>query len=381
MGNACSISVVICAYTLDRWEDLCEAVQSVRNQVRPFHEIIVVVDHNSGLLQRAMTEFPDLLVVANREARGLSGGRNTGVAISNGSLVAFLDDDAVADPYWLSRLAEHCESPNVLGATARVMPLWIGERPGWLPEEFLWTVGCSYRGLPTSSREVRNVFGCAMLVSRQIFQRAGGFTAVLGRQGTSFLLSCEETELCIRARIVIPEGRFMLEPTSVVWHKVPSSRLTWAYFRSRCYAEGVSKAYIVALFGNHDVLATERRYALRALSAGIARGFCDFAFRLDADGLKRSAAIVLGLVSAAAGYFVTKLRFALLPRTKRHFAPACAPIGQLAFTQHSPRAPPAANSGAATIANAARLPQDATCQLDNEPAPAANAPERPAVDR
>lgn len=147
MDNACSISVVICAYTLDRWKDLCEAVQSVRNQVRPFHEIIVVVDHNSGLLERAKAEFQDLLVVANREAPGLSGGRNTGIAISSGSLVAFLDDDAVADPYWLSRLAEHCERPNVLGASARILPLWIGERPGWLPEELLWTVGCSYRGL------------------------------------------------------------------------------------------------------------------------------------------------------------------------------------------------------------------------------------------
>lgn len=380
MDNARSISVVICAYTLDRWKDLCEAVQSVRNQVRPFHEIIVVVDHNSGLLQRAVTEFTDLLVVANREARGLSGGRNTGIAISSGSLVAFLDDDAVADPYWLSRLAEHCERPNVLGASARILPLWIGERPGWLPEELLWTVGCSYRGLPTAPREVRNVLGAAMLVRRQIFQRAGGFTAVLGRQGRSFPLSCEETELCIRARAVIPEGRFMFEPTSVVWHKVPSSRLTWAYFRLRCYAEGVSKAYIAALSGNRDVLATERRYVLRTLSAGIARGFSDFAFRLDADGLKRSAAIVLGLVSAAAGYFVTKLRFVLLPRTKRHFASACAPVGQLAFAQHSPRAPLVANGGAATIANVARLPQNAICQLDNEPAPTANTPERPPVD-
>jgi glucosyl-dolichyl phosphate glucuronosyltransferase len=379
MDNACSISVIICVYTLDRWKDICEAVQSVRNQVLPSHEIIIVVDHNSKLLRRANTEFPDLVVVANREARGLSGGRNTGVAMSSGSLVAFLDDDAVADPYWLSRLAKHCERPDVLGATPRLMPLWIGKRPGWLPEEFLWTVGCSYRGLPTAPREVRNGFGGAMLLRRQIFQRAGGFTAGLGRQGGSFPLSCEDTELCIRARTVMPEGRFMLEPGSIVSHKVPSSRLTWAYFRSRCYAEGVSKAYIAALFGTRDVLATERRYALRALSAGIVRGISDFAFRLDADGLKRSAAIVLGLASAAAGYFVTKVRFAALPRTKRHFTAACARIGPLAFAQHSPRAP-LANGGPETVSNVASSPQSAACQLDNEPTPAANTPEQSAVD-
>jgi GT2 family glycosyltransferase len=306
-NNTSTISVIICAYTLDRWKDICEAVQSVRNQVLPPHEIIIVVDYNSKLLRRAKTEFPDLLVVANREARGLSGGRNTGIAISSGSLVAFLDDDAVADPHWLSLLAEHCQRPNVLGATASVAPLWIGERPGWLPEEFLWTVGCSYRGLPTTPREVRNVFGSAMLFKRQIFQRAGSFTADLGRQDTSIPLSCEDTELCIRAKTVFPEGRFMLEPSSIVWHKVPSSRLTWAYFRSRCYAEGVSKAYLAVLFRGRDVLATERHYALRALSHGIAHGFADFAFRLQPDGLKRSTAILLGLASATAGYLVARL--------------------------------------------------------------------------
>jgi GT2 family glycosyltransferase len=309
MDNAHTISVVICVYTMGRWKDICEAVQSVRNQILRPHEIIIVVDHNAELLERAKAEFPDVLVVANTEARGLSGGRNTGIAVSSGSFVAYLDDDAVADPCWLSLLAAHCEQPDVLGATAKVMPLWIGERPGWFPDEFLWAVGCSYRGLPTKPAEVRNVFGGAMLLKRQIFQRVGTFSTDLGRQGTSFPLSGEETELCIRVRAAIPEGRFMLEPSSVVWHKVPAARLTWAYFRSRCYAEGVSKACLAGLHGSRDVLATERDYTLRALSAGFAHGFSDLVFRLDADGLKRSAAIVLGLASAAAGYFAGRLKW------------------------------------------------------------------------
>jgi glucosyl-dolichyl phosphate glucuronosyltransferase len=302
------ISVIICAYTLDRWDDLCAAVGSLRRQVLRPDEIVVVVDYNPTLLERAKMEFHDVVVVPNREARGLSGGRNTGLSASTAPLVAFLDDDAVADPHWLSRLAEHCGDPNVLGVGARVAPVWIGHRPGWLPEEFLWTVGCSYRGLPETARDVRNGFGGAMLFKRHIFGRAGGFAAQFGRQEIDFPLSCEDTEMCMRAKTTFPEGRFVLEPASVVWHKVPSKRLTWAYFRLRCYAEGASKAYFAALFKGRDALATERQYVLWALSGGFVKGLADFLFRGDFDGLKRSVAITLGLTTAAAGYFTVRTR-------------------------------------------------------------------------
>lgn len=308
MVDRCGVSVIICAYTLDRWDDLCAAVGSLRRQVLPPDEIVVVIDHNPKLLQRAQMEFRDVVVVPNREARGLSGGRNTGLSASTAPLVAFLDDDAVADPHWLSRLAEHCSDPNVLGVGATVAPVWIGQRPGWLPDEFLWTVGCSYRGLPKTAGTVRNGFGGAMLFKRHIFGRIGGFAVRLGRQTADFPLSCEDTEMCMRAKTTFPEGRFVLEPTSIVWHKVPSKRLTWAYFRLRCYAEGASKAYFSALFKGRDALATERQYVLWALSSGFAKGIGDFLFRGDFDGPKRSAAIAFGLTTAAAGYFTVRTK-------------------------------------------------------------------------
>ena len=40
------ISVVICAYTEDRWDDLVAAVASVQGQSESPREIVVVVDHN-----------------------------------------------------------------------------------------------------------------------------------------------------------------------------------------------------------------------------------------------------------------------------------------------------------------------------------------------
>src|SRR3954447_1474612 len=103
------VSVIICCYTEDRWDDLVRAVESVRQQTVACRELIVVVDHNPSLHGRAQDEL-DCIVVENAEARGLSGARNTGIGAANGALVAFLDDDAAAAPDWLHWLTDWHEN-------------------------------------------------------------------------------------------------------------------------------------------------------------------------------------------------------------------------------------------------------------------------------
>src|SRR5689334_13864992 len=99
--NRCEIpvieaSVVICAHTLDRWSELTRAVHSVRNQTRAPREIVVVVDNNDALRERAARELSGVTVLANAKEAGLSGGRMTGAECVTAPVIAFLDDDAVA---------------------------------------------------------------------------------------------------------------------------------------------------------------------------------------------------------------------------------------------------------------------------------------------
>lgn len=68
-----TLSVVICAYTLDRWEDLRAAIGSVLVQDPPADEVVLVVDHNQALLERAERELSGVHVVPNQRRRGLSG--------------------------------------------------------------------------------------------------------------------------------------------------------------------------------------------------------------------------------------------------------------------------------------------------------------------
>src|SRR5215831_15303130 len=105
------VSVIICAYTEDRWDDLLAAVDTVRQQTLPPRELIVVVDHNPSLLERIRAHLSDAIVVENTETPGLRGARNCGIAAAHGRLIAFLDDDAVAIPDWLQFLCEGYSDP------------------------------------------------------------------------------------------------------------------------------------------------------------------------------------------------------------------------------------------------------------------------------
>jgi GT2 family glycosyltransferase len=292
------VSVVICTYTDRRWDDVVAAVASVRAQTRPPARTILVVDHNPPLLERARVAFPDALVVPNSGRRGLSGGRNTGVSHAVGDVVAFLDDDARAEPDWLERLAAGYSDPSVLGVGGAAAPVWPGRRPGWLPAEFDWVVGCSYVGLPTAAAPVRNLIGANMSFRRDALDTVGGFTDGLGRVG-SRPLGCEETELGIRLRQWRADGRLVYEPAAVVHHRVTEDRAAWRYFCARCYAEGLSKAMVSRRVGARDALETERRYVRSVLPRGVVRGLDP---RRRPPGITSAAAILLGLLVTGAGY-------------------------------------------------------------------------------
>jgi glycosyltransferase involved in cell wall biosynthesis len=302
MTDDVRVSLIICAYTLDRWDDIQEALASIRAQTRPPEEVILVIDYNQALLTRALAAFGrEVRVVPNAEARGLSGARNTGIALSTGEILAFLDDDAVAAPDWLALAVGGCLAPDVLGVSSWVEPIWMAPRPSWFPEEFLWTVGCSYRGLPRESCEVRNLTGGTMVLKREVFARAGQFNSRLGRSNGN-LISCEETELCMRARQQFPGGRFLHLPHCKVGHKVTAQRLTWRYFWRRCRAEGVSKAQLVQLVQQRDPLSTERGYVLRTLGSGVLLGLWELLRYARPAGPKRAAAILLGLSATVSAY-------------------------------------------------------------------------------
>ena len=297
MGTTTDVDVVVCAYDLGRWEQLVDAVGSVLDQTVPVREVVVVVDHNAALLARAQDAWSaaaTVRVVASHGAPGLSGARNTGVRLAGAAVVAFLDDDAVAEPAWVEWLLEPYADPDVVAVGGGVVAALAAPRPGWWPQEFDWVIGCSYVGLPTTRADVRNVIGANMSARRDAVLAAGGFQEGIGRVGAR-PVGCEETDLYIRLAQRVPGSRVVYLPAARVHHRVPAARLTWRYFRSRCLAEGLSKAQVAARVGSSDALASERAHVLKVLPAGMARALRDGAPR-------RSLAIASGLLLTTAGY-------------------------------------------------------------------------------
>jgi GT2 family glycosyltransferase len=301
-----SVGVVICTYSERRWDWLCAASAAVRGQTRRCDELVIVVDHNETLLQRARAAFADATVVPNPLRTGLAGARNTGVNHFATDIIVFLDDDAVAEPDCLERLVEAYSDPRVVGAGGAALPVWPDQRPRWFPEEFNWVVGCAYTGLPRETASVRNPIGACMSFRRAAFDRAGAFTYGIGRTGAD-RMGCEETEFSIRVRQLMPHCRLLYVPGARVQHHLDASQQEWRHFVRRCFAEGRSKALVADEVGSRNALASEWPYALRVLSAGILRGVWE-ALSGRPAGLMRAGAIGAGLAATTCGYLSGRLR-------------------------------------------------------------------------
>lgn len=298
------VSIIVCAHTERRWAELLGAVESARAQTAPPKEIIVVIDHNPALLTRARSALNDVRVVENTGSQGAGEARNSGVDAASGSLLGFIDDDAVASTTWIEQAMRAFADEAVMGVGGTITPIWEGGQPRWFPDEFNWTIGCTYPGLPTARAPVRNLIAANMFIRRSLFDDLGGFRLAFGKHKARG--GVEETDLCLRANKRWPQKIWLYDPAVLVEHHVPAQRRSLRYFVSRCYDEGILKAALVGFLGSEEALAAERTYTMRTLPLGFARGLWATISRLDLMGAARSGAIVIGLGATVTGYLRAK---------------------------------------------------------------------------
>lgn len=300
------VSIVVRTYTEKRWHYLVKCIDSLLVQSKQPDRIIVVVDHNPALLEKIKQTYPTVTTVENELSQGSSGAWNSGILNVTTEIVAFIDDDAQAEPGWLAQLVSHYDKLEVYGVGGYIQPIWESEKPVWFPEEFNWVVGCSYIGLPEKVEPIRNMIGCNMSFRHEAFKMIGGFRDDMGHVGSN-PIGCDETEICIRLRQQAPNITLLHDPDAIVHHHVPAQRTTWQYFLRRCALEGRSKAQVAQYVGSQDGLETERRYSTIVLPRGVLRNI-----KLGISGKRgafgKSAAIIAGLFTTGINYVFHSIR-------------------------------------------------------------------------
>jgi len=237
------VSVILCTYSSDNYSHFKAAAESILHQTYPAVELVVVVDGTEALYNRVISDYAnrdDMLTHLNPENQGLLRSRNTGAELASGDIVAFIDDDAKADPEWLVKLASAYQERDIGAVGGKMEPKWLVGEPTYLPEEFYWLVGVTHKGFPTEDGEVRNTFGSNLSFKRDRFLELNGFDAEIGGRKGDRNLQGGETELCARYAATYGEG-IWYEPEAVVEHKVFEFRTEKRWLIERAFWQGYSK--------------------------------------------------------------------------------------------------------------------------------------------
>ena len=247
-----TFSIVIATY--NRGADLRETLASLAG-LRPGGAWdVIVVDNNSTddtrqVVESAAAAFPVPLRYLFEPAQGRSPALNAGIRLAQGDLIVTTDDDVRVSPDWLDRAAEGLARLNCDYVGGRVLPIWGGPRPAWLPNHGgkHWAVIAllDYGPAPIEFG-ARVPLGVNMAFRRVAFDRAGLFDPHTGRKAGT-LLGQVVREWCIRARAAGVRGCYV--PEMEVQHIIPASRLNKAYFRRWFYWRGISRALLYAKAG------------------------------------------------------------------------------------------------------------------------------------
>jgi ABC-type polysaccharide/polyol phosphate export permease/GT2 family glycosyltransferase len=190
-GPLPTVTVVVC--TRNRHSTLPIALRSLACQKYPADEIIVV---DNGCQEETRSLVEDILPNARylqERYPGLDFARNRALVEASGEIIAFLDDDAEADPYWVRSIAEcFAVFPRAGAITGLVLPFEL-DSPGQklfesnggfargfsrrvLPHDGARRLGMR---LPPVANSIGVGCGCNMAFKTKVLQKLQGFDEAL----------------------------------------------------------------------------------------------------------------------------------------------------------------------------------------------------------
>lgn len=260
--------VSIIVPTRNRDALLRDCVESLLNQTYPIahYEVIVVDDGSSEATARVMESLagghPTRVRYVKSPHKGPSAGRNIGIGLARGDLLAFVDDDVEAPPQWLdsvvSGATRHPEADLLAG---RLLLRLEGRAPRRCGREPL---GESELDVGESERPVdpNRVPAANMAVRREAVDKAGGFNEGLPVYG-------EETEWIHRVTAGGPPVIYL--PDAYVWHRRTQADLKLSRLLRSRFNQGRGWPRIAPYIERHVSFFEGIWRALKAIRHAVAR--------------------------------------------------------------------------------------------------------------
>ncbi|GAB6877930.1 glucosyl-dolichyl phosphate glucuronosyltransferase [Halorubrum gandharaense] len=232
---------MITTYDEHIYHHFAECVRSVLAQMYDDFEVVIVTEteHAQTHVEEDFADRVEITHVHTEESQNLASARNIGADHAEGDVYAFIDDDAAADPDWLSEIADGYVENDALAVGGKLEADWPDGKPAYLPPEFYWLVGVTHEGFRETEGPVRNTFGANITFRADVFDSLGGFDTQFGKDH-GHNLQGEETELCARLSREYREQLYY-KPNAVVTHKVYPWQLRWSWLCNRAYWQGYTK--------------------------------------------------------------------------------------------------------------------------------------------
>jgi len=215
------VSVIVC--TRNRAQMLKNCLASLRRLDYGIFEVIVVDNAPDDDTTRVVAEEAGFRYELEK-VRGLDRARNLGLRMAKYDIVAFIDDDAMADRYWLKALARNMADPAVDAVTGFVAPAELETDAQQLFEFNYGGMGHGFTRRVLDGRRMtdREKLGAAgfgvgtnMAFRRSVFGRSGYFDPALD-VGTP---SSGGGDVEMFHRVVARGGKLVYDPDMLVWHR------------------------------------------------------------------------------------------------------------------------------------------------------------------
>ena len=238
------ISVCICTY--NRSSILAYCLRSIAHLTdpRPRHDVeVIVVDNNSidqtsQVVESFSHHFPFTIRYVFESEQGLSHARNRAVLEARGDYLAFIDDECMVNPDWLTQaiVAIERHKPCFVGGPY-IGALLAGQSPAWFKTDY----GNAYFLKNDYGRGFHDNFrasGGNMFVRKDVFDSLR-FDTTLGKKGAELNFH-EEVDLQERFLRSHPSERIYYDPAMVLRHIILPEKMRLSYHARRTFAAAVS---------------------------------------------------------------------------------------------------------------------------------------------